>query len=288
MYFFLFPPITSIIMLSQWECLLKNLGQWQGSFTRLSPQGDLIEDTPTLVSLQGINNNRSIRQLVRRLYSDRAPEDLILEYSSLHQGILFSQTGAFCQGSLYFSSFSSPFGAEFGLISGERRLRIVQLFNERCEFDRLTLIREKLVDSQSPERAMLTVNQLLGQWRGQAVTTGRDFYNSPAYSTHVSIERQGDNYLSQTLTFGDSQITSSARIEGQRLLFENGPLPIQILLLPDGASCNTPLKITAGHPFVLEVGWLLSPTQRQRLIRSYDQKGEWTGITLVTEEKENY
>jgi hypothetical protein len=36
------------------------------------------------------------------------------------------------------------------------------------------------------------------------------------------------------------------------------------------------------------VGWLLSPTQRQRLIRSYDQKGEWTGITLVTEEKESY
>ncbi|MFM7713387.1 MAG: DUF3598 family protein, partial [Microcystis sp.] len=145
-----------------------------------------------------------------------------------------------------------------------------------------------IYDSQSPERPMLTVEQLLGQWRGQAVTTGRDFYNSAAYSTHVSIERQGDNYLSQTLTFGDNQITSSARIEGQRLLFENSPLPMQILLLPDGASCNTPLKITAGHPFVLEVGWLLSPTQRQRLIRSYDQKGEWTGITLVTEEKENY
>jgi hypothetical protein len=213
------------------------------------------------------------------------PEDLILEYSSLNQGILFSQTGAFGQGSLYFSSFSSQFGAEFGLISGERRLRIVQLFNERCEFDRLTLIREKLVDSSSPERPMLTVEQLLGQWQGQAVTTGRDFYNSAAYSTHVSIERQGDNYLSQTLTFGDNQITSSARIEGQRLLFENSPLPIQILLLPDGASCNTPLKITAGHRFVLEVGWLLSPTQRQRLIRSYDEKGEWTGITLVTEER---
>ncbi len=35
-------------------------------------------------------------------------------------------------------------------------------------------------------------------------------------------------------------------------------------------------------------GLLLSPTQRQRLIRSYNEKGEWTGITLVTEEKENY
>jgi hypothetical protein len=135
---------------------------------------------------------------------------------------------------------------------------------------------------------MLTVEQLLGQWQGQAVTTGRDFYNSAAYSTHVSIERQGDNYLSQTLTFGDNKITSSARIEGQRLLFENSPMPIQILLLPDGSSSNTPLKITAGYPFVLEVGWLLSPTQRQRLIRSYNEKGEWTGITLVTEEKESY
>jgi Domain of unknown function (DUF3598) len=275
-------------MLSQWECLLKNLGQWQGSFTRLSPQGDFIEDTPTLVSLEGINNNKSIRQLVRRLYSDRVPEDLILEYSSLNQGILFSQTGAFSQGALYFSSFSSQFGAEFGLISGERRLRMVQLFNDQGEFDRLTLIREKLADSQNPERPMLTVEQLLGQWQGEAVTTGRDFYNSPAYSTHLLIERQGDNYLSQTLTFGDNQvITSRARIEGQRLLFENSPLPIQILLLPDGASCNTPLKITAGHRFVLEVGWLLSSTQRQRLIRSYNEKGEWTSITLVTEEKIN-
>lgn len=274
-------------MLSQWECLLKNLGQWQGSFTRLSPQGDFIEDTPTLVSLEGINNNKSIRQLVRRFHSDRATEDLILEYSSLNQSILFSQTGAFSQGSLYFSSFTSQFGAEFGLISGERRLRMVQLFNERCEFDRLTLIREKLADSSTPEKPMLTVEQLLGQWQGKAVTTGRDFYFSPPYSTHVSIERLENNYLSQTLTFGSQQITSRARIEGQRLLFENSPLPIQILLLPDGASCNTPLKITAGHRFVLEVGWLLSPTQRQRLIRSYDEKGEWTGITLVTEEKMN-
>jgi hypothetical protein len=88
-------------------------------FYSLSPQGDLARRYPDFGIFAGINNNPSIRQLVRCLYSDRVPEDLILEYSSLHQGILFSQTGAFCQGSLYFSSFSSQFGAEFGLISGE-------------------------------------------------------------------------------------------------------------------------------------------------------------------------
>lgn len=41
---------------SQWDCLLANLGAWQGAFTSFSPQGELLEDTPTLVSLQGVND----------------------------------------------------------------------------------------------------------------------------------------------------------------------------------------------------------------------------------------
>ncbi|MGH2415734.1 MAG: DUF3598 family protein, partial [Microcystaceae cyanobacterium] len=44
-------------MSAQWQYLLKNLGEWQGSFTRFSPQGLLIEDTPTVVSLEGRDNN---------------------------------------------------------------------------------------------------------------------------------------------------------------------------------------------------------------------------------------
>jgi hypothetical protein len=53
-------------MRSQWECLLQNLGEWQGSFTRLSPQGDIQEDTPTVVSLEGLDNSQTIRQTIRR------------------------------------------------------------------------------------------------------------------------------------------------------------------------------------------------------------------------------
>ncbi len=51
-------------MKSQWQCLLENIGEWHGSFTRLSPQGELLEDTPTMVSLTGLNDNQSIRQVV--------------------------------------------------------------------------------------------------------------------------------------------------------------------------------------------------------------------------------
>ncbi|NJM69861.1 MAG: DUF3598 family protein [Scytonema sp. RU_4_4] len=31
-------------MKSQWDCVLQNLGEWQGSFTHVSPQGELVED----------------------------------------------------------------------------------------------------------------------------------------------------------------------------------------------------------------------------------------------------
>lgn len=36
-------------MTQQWNNLLTHLGVWEGSFTRLSPQGEVIEDTPSLV-----------------------------------------------------------------------------------------------------------------------------------------------------------------------------------------------------------------------------------------------
>jgi len=68
-------------------------------------------------------------------------------------------------------------------------------------------------------------------------------------------------------------------------LFDSSPLPVQVLLLPDGASANCPLHIQPGHSFVLETGWLLEPQRRQRLIRSYNSQGQWTSLTLVNETK---
>ena len=69
------------------------------------------------------------------------------------------------------------------------------------------------------------------------------------------------------------------------LLFENSDLPRQILLLPDGCSCNCPLEIKSGHSFVLELGWLLQQNKRQRIMRNFNQHGTWISSTFVTETK---
>lgn len=273
-------------MKTQWECLLQNLGVWQGSFTRLSLAGDLVEDTPTVVSLEGLNDNQTIRQIIRRLSTP--PDEKVLEYSSLGRGVLFFENGAFSQGSMQFGPFSE-FGAELGLIASDRRLRLVQLFNRESQLDRLTLIRESLEGCATPERPPLKLDDLMGEWQGEAVTLYPDWRPPDTYPTRLSIQPAGENGLVQTLTFGAGDaghtITSNATIAGSRLLFEQGAGCVQVLLLPDGASSTCPLQIKPRQPFFLEVGWLLQPNLRQRMIRSYGQQGEWRSLTLVTEYK---
>ena len=186
-------------MTSQWECLLKNLGEWQGSFTRISPQGEQLEDIPTVVSLEGLNNNQTIRQIIRRLPPGQPVNEKVLEYSSLNRSTLFFENGAFSQGSIQWGPFSE-FGAELGLIESDRRLRLVQLYNKDGQLERLTLIREKLAGTNTPERPPLTVEQLLGEWLGEAVTIYPDWRSPDTYPTRLKIDHQDTNRIVQQLT----------------------------------------------------------------------------------------
>lgn len=267
-------------MKSQWDCLLENLGAWHGSFTRLLPSGELIEDVPSIVSFTGLNDNRTMRQVVRREPTNQPVDEKVLEYSSLGRNILLFENGAFSLGSIQLAPFSE-FGAELGLIHGDRRLRLVQLFDKQSQtLTSLTLIREKRPDSTTPERPPLQVEDLIGTWQGEAVTISPDWRTPEAYPTNLKIWRVGDR-LHQELNFGRTIVTS-AQIEGSILKFDRG---VQIVLLPDGASSNCPVEVKLGQPFVLEVGWLLQPDLRQRLVRSYNEKGAWISLTLVTERR---
>lgn len=206
---------------SQWTNLLQNLGAWQGSFTRLSPQGEIQEDIPTLVTLEGMNNNQSIRQTIQHFSTTgEVVQEKVLEYSSLNRGILFFENGAFSQGSIQLAPFSQ-FGAELGFINGNRRLRLVQLFDTDSNLSRLTLIREHRLNTQTLEHPPLTVEMLLGEWQGEAVTLYPDWRNPESYSTTLSIKLEGDR-LSQHLQTPQFELTSTANINGSILQFDQG------------------------------------------------------------------
>ncbi|MEL6815626.1 MAG: DUF3598 family protein [Cyanobacteria bacterium J06598_3] len=274
---------------SQWQRLLKNVGTWQGSFTQLSAQGDVLSDTPTEVALIPQDDGKAMHQEVRRYtnrdYSDE-PNVQAFDYRTLNRTTLFFEDGAFSQGSAQWGPFSK-FGAELGLIAGDRRLRVVQLFETDSTLSQITLIREQLKGTDAPERAALKISDLIGTWQGEATTQYADLRPEQSQSTQLTIEALSSHQIRQTLTFGTGYppISSTGTVEGSKITFTQGQQPIQVLLLPDGSSVTGPVKITPREPLFLEAGWLLNATTRQRIIRRYDASGAWSTLTLVTETK---
>ena len=271
---------------SNWENFLKNTGEWVGTFTQISTDGELLGSTPSILTLEGLEDNRLVKFRLRRFataITEQPTADRVQEYRSLGRQAVFFDTGAFSKGSLQVAPFAE-FGAEYGFIDRDRRSRLVQLFDPQGCFSSLTLIREIRGGTDAKLRPDLTVAQLVGKWEGTAYTVYADWQDPQ--TTVVSLEiNQVDGCLHQQLAFGSRTIASTARIDGNRLHFEAGATPRQMLLLPDGVSSNIPLQVSHRQPFFVEAGWLVSDDKRQRLMRSYNDKGEWISSTHIIEQR---
>ncbi|WP_377477635.1 MAG: DUF3598 family protein [Microcoleus anatoxicus] len=283
-------------MVSQWENFLQNLGEWHGSFTQLSPRGEVVEDTPSIITLESLNERKTVRLKLRRFYPNPSgvgePEvrELVREYQNLGRDILFFENGAFCQGTIQIAPFSEC-GAEFGFVYNYRRLRLVQLYDTKGNLSTLTLIREQQPDKNVPERPPLTIDALLGEWHGEAVTMYPDWREPDCYATKLQLDLESGDRLVQKISFGTNAeaktIASTGTIEGSVINFKEGTTPMQVLLLPDGGSCTLPVQVELRKSVFFEAGWLVEPDLRLRMIRSYNEKGEWVSLTLVTERKVN-
>lgn len=271
---------------TKWEHFLQNLGEWQGSFTQFSLAGEPLGSTNSIIDLESFDSDRAVRFRVRRFGNggyDTAPTyDLQQEYRSLGRQILVFDTGAFSKGTLQVAPFSE-FGAEYGFVMGDRRLRLVQLFNKQGDFQGLTLIREFRAGGNGRERSPLTVENLLGVWEGHARTQYADTREPTDSSTRLEIVRKGDRHLLHSSTLAGRTRTSTVRVEGKQLWFEDNARVMTVL--PDGASSHIPLKVEHRQAFFVEAGWLVEPAERHRLIRHYDDKGAWSGSTYVRERK---
>ncbi|MBD0340632.1 MAG: DUF3598 family protein, partial [Microcoleus sp. Co-bin12] len=242
-------------MVAQWENFLQNLGEWHGSFTQLSTRGEVLQDTPSIISLEGFNDNKTVRLKLRRFSPNPSgvgePEvsELVREYQTLGRDILFFENGAFSQGTIQLAPYSEC-GAEFGFIYNYRRLRFVLIYNTDGNLSKLTLIREKQLDKNVPERPPLTVEDLLGEWHGEAVTMYPDWRSPDFYATKMQLHLESSDRLQQKITFGSNAtvISSSARIDGSVLHFNESASPVQVVLLPDGGSCTLPVKIELRKP----------------------------------------
>jgi hypothetical protein len=234
-------------MASQWQNFLRNEGEWLGTFASLSSAGELLQETPSLLSLEQGEEGRLVRFRLRRYGPEgrEAPptSDFQQEYRSLGRQVVFFETGAFSKGSMQVAP-GSAFGVETGFVAGDRRHRLVQLYLPDGGAEKLVLIREFRLGSDAPERPALTSEQLLGPWQGEAATVSADWPEPVLDSCTVSF--------------------TPADAAG-------------LLLLADGGYCRRPLRVSHRQAFSVEAGWLAAPDRLERLIRSYDDSGAWQG-----------
>ena len=271
-------------MKCQWDCVLENLGEWVGSFTVFSPQGEEVEDIPSVISLVGTEGNKSIELVLKRFYpvagsSELESKQVAMNFSAADPGAVFFDTGAFSSGQFSVSAGVRSIG-EFCLVGTDRRCRLVQVYNSALQLERVTLIREQRQGTNAPERPLLKAADLLGTWtssEGSGSLDGRNVVSVPQKNKFFFTTEGGYQW--------DDDISISIKAASDRVLnFDRDNQSYQMLLLPDSAYSICPMQIIPGHPFYLEMGWLLSPGLRHRLIRRYDSTGKWdsTNFTIET------
>ena len=276
-------------MKSQWECVLENLGEWVGSFTTVTAQGEPVDDIPSIIKLEGVRDNQAIHLVLTRFHplpnsTERYPKEVVWDFSTPPGiGAIYFETGAFSSGALAVTAGVKTI-AEFSLRAEDRRFRMIQTFDPNQQLDRVTFVREHRQGTTTPERPQLVIADLLGTWSGTA-TTWETNSELPIVTKTVSTLTASDSgYL---LVEADGS-TDLKVINSRSLQFAASAdcQPYQMLLLPDGGYTTTPTQIQLGYPFYLEIGWIHQSGKRQRLVRRYDGTGKWCSTTLTIEEIE--
>jgi hypothetical protein len=294
--------------MSQWTHLLENLGIWEGSFSYFSSEGIETSSIPSRVSLEGLYDNQQICQTVQMLSADRTTviSERVLNYQALSRSVLVFKTGAFSQGSMQYGPFSE-FGAELGFKWGDRRCRLVQLFDKDANLSTFTLIREcrKGTDTDDIHWANqhpLSVETCIGEWSGTAITLYADLSPAQTTATYTRYQWQGDRlietseYASQSINRHWQPQTStqasfakpSPTASRATVVFDTEHKAHQwrTILFPGGMASITPRIIPKRQAFHLEAVWYVSGIHRQCMMRHYNAFGEWTALTLTDEHKE--
>jgi hypothetical protein len=253
-------------MASQWQNFLRNSGEWRGSFARVDATGCPHPGAPSILTLEPAEGERMVRFGLRRwpegtpVAPGGGPEgevgaptrEIAQEYRSLGRQVVFFETGTFCKGTLQVAP-TTVFGGEFGFLHGDRRHRLVVLYQDNGLLDHLVLIREFRAGSDASEGPATTAEALLGRWRGEEATITADWPEPDA----GPCERE----------------LGPADVEGWRLL-------------PDGGFCSLPERVSHREAFAVEGGWLPAPGRMERLIRRYDATGAWQSTTLQRLERQ--
>ncbi|MEM1253138.1 MAG: DUF3598 family protein [Cyanobacteria bacterium P01_H01_bin.21] len=289
-----FSSVSTLWTTDQWGYIRKNIGEWQGAFIQFSPEANPIAETPSMLTLEEDSLDQHMTLTLTRTPEGKSPSTVRRElaYPGAAPYICFFPTGAFSQGATYRRPWSS-FGAEFSLLSENRRMRLVQLYNGTASgehtLDYVTLIPEY----RSPEATTpggvtdcLDVDNLLGTWKGEYLYLSATMDSPRVGDSYCQTERSTDGSVLKTTVQSWGQQAEQRFVQVDRHRWQAVDQSLQLWLLPGGVSCMVYPQLPQQQSAQLEFCWHVSSHQRQRVMRDYDADGGWVGTSLILETRE--
>lgn len=249
--------------LQNWENFSQyHVGNWHGTWTRYSPELEVIQSFRGIRSFLLTDNGNEIYHQNHYIYSDGRSESKIFETKKKPLILSLFLDNAFSWGSTKreqsakkekFGLVQSnqlkwiPFFFESGFRHEDRRISAGSAYDENGNLEKIFLITENS-GSFTETPILPAVNQLNSNWEGTIKTMTPDLIVSPAVkSSWQPIENLADNYCT--------------------------------LNTQEGVSVSCPWSIEVGKEFFVVVDWLINPGLLQRGIRHYDLSG-FTHFTL--------
>lgn len=285
--------IENLWSADQWTYIRKNVGEWQGTFIQFSPEAVRVSDIPSVLTLEEDRLGQHMTLVLKRTPQGQSTHivERELGYPGVAPYICFFPTGAFSQGAMQRRPLSR-FGAEFSLLSGHRRMRLVQLYNETANgehtLDYVTLIPEYRPSTaiSSPKATRLDLNTILGTWQGDSL-----YLPATMDVPQIGTSHWQAHYLDNELVLSSSDTSSKVEDAPQRFIlldqhrWQAVEEPLQLWFLASDVSCTVYPQLPQQYRAQVELCWYLSPRQRQRIVRDYDTAGNWVGTALMLETK---
>ena len=259
------PTNTMDLKQQNWHNLCANhLRDWHGIWTRYGPQGEVTEFFHSLRSFRSNPEQTEITQTNRYTYPDGTTEEKIWQFNkqshNLADGLFhpavpsmracFFEQGAAAWAAKQFEPGSVFQPAEFFFRHEGLRHSAPVIYDGSGSLKRTVSIREDAAgfpsEYWSTELNLLPERNFSGSWQGTSVTMTPDLKVSPLEPTQ----------------------------------FHWGWEVNKTFFFPDGISVSCPSLVSIGNNFTIAANWLVTSSQLQQLIISYDELGAFSKLTF--------
>uniref|UniRef100_A0A7S2ZBA5 DUF3598 domain-containing protein n=1 Tax=Rhodosorus marinus TaxID=101924 RepID=A0A7S2ZBA5_9RHOD len=278
-----------------WSGFVNNVGEWEGRRVLYNGNGVELLDVSTSARVERVDDPEGVRWRTEA-YREGGEVDIEdVEWTRRDVDLY----GAAVESGSYSLGPSAIFGENFkidqGAVASDVRVCASYAYDWEGKLSGLIVARERrtnvvqrAIEPSAWNSSAALFDYYLGTWEGSGIITHRQSGRSIDVSSRIRLNFNLNGNLHQVSSLSviggqHREVQSTAARDGSILLFANAG--VQMFLLPGGVSIASPIIITRGEPFVVELAFLVRPDERIRIARCYNADGAWMNTVFLQERR---